>query len=163
MASSTLARASSSAWTTAAIPAGHGIPSVSWCGCATDSAPDSTKGASKDHVIYPSRTRPGGSSTGPRSLWVGLTWPICFQIKRPVFDARGWRAFRRPYCHPPTGSRIPNGSPDSNAGRPLEAAFPASSRAIAAWASSAGATPPDRATPYSIRPAVSPAWSSSPA
>ena len=40
---------------------------------------------------------------------------------------------------------------------------PGFNRAIAAWASSAGATPPDRATPYSIRPAGSPVWSLSPA
>ena len=55
-----------------------------------------------------------------------------------------------------TESRIPNGSPDSNAGRPLEAVFPVSSRGIAALVSSAGATPPRQATRFFIGPAGSP-------
>ena len=58
-------------------------------------------------------------------------------------------------------SSLPSG--DSNAGKTLEAASPGSSRVIAAWASSAGATPPRQAMRFFIRPAARAAWSSSPA
>ena len=44
-----------------------------------------------------------------------------------------------------------------------EVAFPASSRAVAAWASSAGEKPPRQATRFYIRPVGSTVWSSSPA
>ena len=87
----------------------------------------------------------------------------CSRTRRLVFSARGWRRCPRPYWRPPTRSKAPNGSPDSRGRRPSEAASPASSRAIAAWASSAGATPPDRATQSSIRPAGNPVWSLLPA
>lgn len=53
MASNMPARAFFSAWITAAISVGPGIPNASWYGCATDGAPDSTnfKSDGKDFLI----------------------------------------------------------------------------------------------------------------